>query len=983
MFIYTASCQVSYYGNSAASVFRGTPVLGINGVSYANAYDRTVSPGVWYPGRQLTVSNLDLPVNAGGFGGLAIGDNGAVFSSNAQSETPINYLLQSSWFIDPQSSFGGNDENDGLTSSTPVKTWKEIIRRFGGTTSPFIAQDTSFTFLSSHIDNSDPVIFTPYSSGANITIQGTLTNVVSSGVFSGTIQQNIATGQLWETNITSPLSGTLLHFPANPLTNGYEGYAWVWKVPSINTAILSQPLVLASNIFDFPTGSSDALLPIGDGYSYTAYSLINVNLVKIGLTSVLYGNPSNFTLSVSHLNIFDPSGAGKDDLAVGQYVSFVECKCDRFLYTIYNDGTGTTTDALNVWLAGGYHFSNSSIIIGGVLSETLASDSQISGSLNGSIEGVIIDSNLTLQTSNLLIGRCYLPAGKILHSYGTVDSFGELPVLGDSFLWGQGSVDIRGNYVFTNTAQHHFQQSGNLTLNGKSMASAFDANNIGTFIDGISLTPFNLDLPVIQGGFGGTALIPNGGTITVASDGYGFAYRSTDTGNFSYFIDPSNVSLVASDLNDGLTNTTPILTIKELNRRYKNRVISSVITNTFMSNVLPGDDLLDIPTSLGVGGQINYIGTKNIVHAGALTSGTIAINPSVNQRQVLEDTSLGANGWSNYIGYFISGTSGTSDGYDAWLVKTDGTASLDLAFATRGYNFDSGLVGYFNSGDTYEISIGSDMLIGNISPKVLVPPQAPGDNGITFKDFNFLPTGGMPLIVDNTRISFTRCKFSDPFATAYGNQTTNLYNCNLGNSPLGPPSINVSTQGIQSTSSSGIAMYAGLYNSYQGDFCQFLSLFYDVYITGWGITIDPGLIVNVVINSYDNFIGGIQVQDTLSPLAAITINKTTSLTDLGQFNGDLIWGNGNAGYGVLIYPGITFTVNYNPLTTPIITGTLGDFAFLTTNGSVATVGRAWNESSGTWTSTINTTWSNFIAPIGTGFNYNAHYVANNSAIVGI
>lgn len=134
----------------------------------------------------------------------------------------------------------------------------------------------------------------------------------------------------------------------------------------------------------------------------------------------------------------------------------------------------------------------------------------------------------------------------------------------------------------------------------------------------------------------------------------------------------------------------------------------------------------------------------------------------------------------------------------------------------------------------------------------------------------------------------------------------------------------------------------------------------------------------LAFNSSGLPVSGAQFQDCISSVAALSIGNDGRLFASDNI-GALIWGNGNDGYGIVIQPGTTLTVDSNYV--PNITGTLGDFAF-NTKGGPTNLGRAWNESAGLWTAPITTSWSNFILALTSGFGYNAHYVTTNSAIVG-
>jgi len=85
---------------------------------------------------------------------------------------------QPAWFIDPSGANGGSDANAGTSLGAPLKTWARLVALWG-TNSPTLAQSTTITFMSSHVDNTDPVTFRPYvAKGAAVAIAGAAPTVV-------------------------------------------------------------------------------------------------------------------------------------------------------------------------------------------------------------------------------------------------------------------------------------------------------------------------------------------------------------------------------------------------------------------------------------------------------------------------------------------------------------------------------------------------------------------------------------------------------------------------------------------------------------------------------------------------------------------------------------------------------------------------------------------------------------------------------------
>src|SRR5579885_2249037 len=124
--------------------------------------------------------------------------------------TPNAAQKQPAWFIAPAT---GNDQNAGTSAGAPLKTWRELARRWG-TVSPVLEQDTTVTFLeSSPSDGSDPVVWTPYLlAGARAALEGPLgpAQRVATVTLAGVVPKNRAAAQLLEADLGPGRSPGLL-----------------------------------------------------------------------------------------------------------------------------------------------------------------------------------------------------------------------------------------------------------------------------------------------------------------------------------------------------------------------------------------------------------------------------------------------------------------------------------------------------------------------------------------------------------------------------------------------------------------------------------------------------------------------------------------------------------------------------------------------------------------------------------------------------
>jgi hypothetical protein len=121
----------------------------------------------------------------------------------AAGATPILPAAWSvaSWFVDPQNVSGtASDANACTSSGAPCLTWQEInVHRWGCLGSPGacprIRQTTTITFLSSHTDNSDPVVLVPQIENASVfSLQGTTPTVATSTTFTLNAAKNRTAG---------------------------------------------------------------------------------------------------------------------------------------------------------------------------------------------------------------------------------------------------------------------------------------------------------------------------------------------------------------------------------------------------------------------------------------------------------------------------------------------------------------------------------------------------------------------------------------------------------------------------------------------------------------------------------------------------------------------------------------------------------------------------------------------------------------------
>jgi len=467
------------------------------------------------------------------------------------------------------------------------------------------------------------------------------------------------------------------------------------------------------------------------------------------------------------------------------------------------------------------------------------------------------------------------------------------------------------------------------------------------------------------------------------------------------FIDPANVSGVASDSNTGATNNNipagsgPILTTAHLNSLLFMKRLPADRIITYMSDDAAGASL-DFSTIDFNGFNLIFQGTIQVLHTGgAFNAGTVAINPFAaggGQRQLVHVSDLAT--FAPFVFNFGSGTaphptkivdtSGLNAGTGAWIVSGTATASTTRPISPSNYSEESfvGPAAVFTIGDSYQIVRGSLLTLATSTGYTNTNTSGAGGQAV-FNDFAFTASSGGNTLCGGL---YQRCSFEAPLVM--GGAFLDCY-CASGAVML------------TFTPAAIIVLQAGLFVTTGADgWAGYLVLFNDVYLTGLGLALDQQTgFVNVSVGlATITGAGTLQLQDNTflpeGPQGALSFLLTANLGNnlglLGEEAPSLIWGNGNAGLGVAVGPGATGGLTAALGFVPSVTGTLGDFGFIGENGGAAvTVARAWNEAAGAYTeaggpATRTTTWAHFAATIGAGgFGFAAINPATNAALIGV
>jgi len=426
-------------------------------------------------------------------------------------------------FIDPLGVLAtSSDGNDGRTRATALRTWRQYIQLLG-TLTPYLQVNTTVTFLSSpNPANPDPVVCTPIVGPAQYVLQGDTPTLVNTIVLAAVTAKNRAAGTNSALQANLGASGAVGQLLIN--TTRGNSVAWVEKSLGGNVFQLSQPMTPQTPAAGFVNPPTEVdTWANGDSVQLTQPIAINLSVFRPTLqefSTVLQPNyPALFQCNVADPNLFG------SPCFVGQFTLLGQCGFTRFM--IYDPSTETLNfnclcQAGQVVLGGGVEF------LGGGISGVGA------GGVNILCGGVIIDADyivgapMTLSGSSIgnvavaaTIGTLFLDANLTIES-GTVQlSLADYNV---GVLYGSAghNVFLLGNSRLANVTGHTFVQAftapalvaPGIVLNGNSTASSHTGASPDVLNSGISTTPAHLDSAAGVAGFGGTAFVLGGASVS-------------------------------------------------------------------------------------------------------------------------------------------------------------------------------------------------------------------------------------------------------------------------------------------------------------------------------------------------------------------------------------------------------------------------------------------------------------------------------------
>ncbi len=420
---------------------------------------------------------------------------------------------QATWFIDPQNVTGlADDNNSGIDATHPVLTYNNGVARKWTTYSPTLRQDTTLTWLSSQVGDTDPVVFTPIMVDAVAVLQGSLgaAQQIHAGNLAGVVSKNRATGQLLEADLgfAAPIGSLVQN-----TQGGKISYAWVYKNVAGTVFALTQPMVPATIPFDFSTPTTE-VDTWANGDTFLVFAPIGVNLVEIEPVVAQFNASFAAPVQTYHLRGTSADGVISDaNVQIGTDVSLVECSFDslvRFPSPCDDLGGFWSNDFFGAGVQGNTMGYSIQILGGAIVVNANVGNSIITFSVDND---TIVDGTAA---AALWISAASIPGLGNVYISGTSFAQGDFPAR-LATIWGPGLLDVLGaSRCFYNSARGAaatFLNSGGLFLNGQANASAFDPTS-GLWSVLIPITPANLDLAFASGGFGGLATNVGGASFS-------------------------------------------------------------------------------------------------------------------------------------------------------------------------------------------------------------------------------------------------------------------------------------------------------------------------------------------------------------------------------------------------------------------------------------------------------------------------------------
>jgi hypothetical protein len=403
-------------------------------------------------------------------------------------------------YLDPQNSSGtASDDNLGTSQATALLTYEEIERRYGGPTAR-ITQPTTIHLMSSQTLNVDPIFFNGEGAstgaiGAQMILDGTLGRTVIANTALGAVTPKVRANPGNDLQVAGMPAGAAAHQLI--VNNTRNSAAFIVSVAA-GVATMTQPIPLS--VLTTPSDgpwSEDNTWTVGDQITIYTLPLVNLKQWELRGGDTATGNVGCGTW-VQFVQVADPTGSAGTVLPIqagAVFVGYSACYIGPRPHTAQIGGRGGGIFFNGCDIAGQYSvFSGTAVAYGGILR---------AGCAMYSATALIVNSNLgTLAGDIIIVGAAQFSNWVQL---GFIHLETSLAVLGGAWqtagtqVWGAGTVTVWPASTWYNGSGNSFAASltvGQLAfaqLNGGTKTTGSSYVGVGVFVDGIALTPANID----------------------------------------------------------------------------------------------------------------------------------------------------------------------------------------------------------------------------------------------------------------------------------------------------------------------------------------------------------------------------------------------------------------------------------------------------------------------------------------------------------
>jgi hypothetical protein len=433
---------------------------------------------------------------------------------------PQPAALQGTILIDPQNTTGvatatgANTATVGSFTGRVFSSFANLVTQWG-TLWPVLTLTTSLVWVSSHTDNTDPVVWYPIiRGGVTVSIQGGPPTVVATGVvLSSTVAKSRAfgTNSTLETNLTAAGAvGQLVENTTHP------SRAWVYASLGSNNFQMTQPMVKAT------VGGTPAPAEVdtwANGDTVNLLVPLSVNVVDVEPVFCDYHNTIAGAFFYYNLTLF--AAEANQYGFLGKLTAIYEC-CNRKELQVFGAFGLFFTNCLHAGAGSVGVQAATAIFYGGAINA-----SSLAGISSSPGTTVVLDGDFILghamtvpfaYSGSVRLGFVFLDAVLTTGASAIVEqvSYGGAVIYGSdaNSIALQGSAhlaQLQGTFVATFTAPGLAPQ---ITMNNATTASNHTGASPDVLNDGITTSAANLDLAVGSGGFGGNAFKLGGSSVT-------------------------------------------------------------------------------------------------------------------------------------------------------------------------------------------------------------------------------------------------------------------------------------------------------------------------------------------------------------------------------------------------------------------------------------------------------------------------------------